>query len=484
MQLILDQQTGPSSRKPPRRTDWLAPSVVAGLVRVLDALTIAGSGLLADALLFDSGAIPVHALYSIVIAIVVGINLFQIADCYDFRYLSNLYQQSRRLVVAWPLVLVILLTLGFISDTLDDVSRAWVGLWLAFGLGGLFAVRVAVQAQIGAWHRAGRLTRNVVVIGAGEHGRRFVEHLRHGEQSVNLIGLFDDRRERVPDYVAGYPVLGTVDDLLIFARHHRIDQVVVALPWGAEARLLGWMKKLRNLPVEVRLCPDMIGFHLPHSGVSHIGGVPLLNVFEKPLAGWDWIVKAVEDRLLAGIILLAISPLMLIIAFGIKLTSPGPVFFKQKRYGFNNEVIEVYKFRSMYQGSAQGGLGVVQQATRGDPRITPIGGFLRRTSLDELPQFLNVFKGDMSIVGPRPHAVAHNEQYARLIDEYLARHKVKPGITGWAQVHGLRGETDTLEKMERRVQYDLYYIENWSFFLDMKIILTTFLVGFMHPNAY
>ena len=322
------------------------------------------------------------------------------------------------------------------------------------------------------------------MIGAGEHGRRFVEHLRHGEQSVNLIGLFDDRRERVPDYVAGYPVLGTVDDLLIFARHHRIDQVVVALPWGAEARLLGWMKKLRNLPVEVRLCPDMIGFHLPHSGVSHIGGVPLLNVFEKPLAGWDWIVKAVEDRLLAGIILLAISPLMLIIAFGIKLTSPGPVFFKQKRYGFNNEVIEVYKFRSMYQGSAQGGLGVVQQATRGDPRITPIGGFLRRTSLDELPQFLNVFKGDMSIVGPRPHAVAHNEQYARLIDEYLARHKVKPGITGWAQVHGLRGETDTLEKMERRVQYDLYYIENWSFFLDMKIILTTFLVGFMHPNAY
>ena len=484
MQLILDQQTAPAPSKPPRRADWLAPGVIAGLVRVLDAVVIAGAALVADALLLDGGAVPVHALYSIVIAIIVGINLFQIAECYDFRYLSNLYQQSRRLFVAWPLVLVILLTLGFLTDTLDDVSRAWVGLWFAFGLVGLFAVRVFVQAQIGAWHRAGRLTRNVVVIGAGEHGRRFVEHLRHGEQSVNLIGLFDDRRDRVPDYVAGYPVLGTVDDLLIFARHHRIDQVIVALPWGAESRLLGWMKKLRNLPVEVRLCPDMIGFHLPHSGISHIGGVPLLNVFEKPLAGWDLIVKAAEDRLLAGIILFLISPLMLMIALAIKLTSPGPILFKQKRYGFNNEVIEVYKFRSMYDGSAQSGLGAVQQAKRDDPRITSVGGFLRRTSLDELPQFLNVFRGDMSIVGPRPHAVAHNEQYARLIDEYLARHKVKPGITGWAQIHGLRGETDTLEKMERRVQYDLYYIENWTLSMDLKIIMTTLLVGFIHPNAY
>jgi exopolysaccharide biosynthesis polyprenyl glycosylphosphotransferase len=175
---------------------------------------------------------------------------------------------------------------------------------------------------------------------------------------------------------------------------------------------------------------------------------------------------------------------MLSIALGVKLSSPGPVFFRQKRYGFNNEIIEVFKFRSMYTDHAQAGLGTVEQARRTDPRITPFGAILRRTSLDELPQFLNVLRGEMSIVGPRPHAVAHNEQYAQLIDEYLARHRVKPGITGWAQVNGLRGETETLEKMERRVQFDLHYIENWSLALDLRIILMTLLVGFSHPNAY
>ncbi len=484
MQLTLDQNNGLIPPKPRRRADWLAPTVVAGLMRVVDVLVIAGTGLLAHGIRFHDWTPPATTFYSLVIASIVGLNLFQLAESYNFKYVSNLYEQARRLLVAWPLVIVTLLVLGFATQTLDDVSRAWVGLWLGLGFVGLFAARVSIQAQVGAWHRAGRLTRNVVVIGAGEHGRRFVDHLRHAERSVNLIGLFDDRRGRVPDYVAGYPVLGTIDDLLAFARHHPIDQVIVALPWGAEARLLSWMKKLRSLPVDVRLCPDMIGFHLPHSGVSHIGGVPLLNVFEKPLAGWDWIVKAAEDRLIASVILALIAPLMLTIALAIKLTSPGPVLFKQKRYGFNNEVIEVYKFRSMRVDTGQHGVGVVRQAQRRDPRVTPLGAILRRTSLDELPQFLNVLKGDMSIVGPRPHAVAHNEQYARLIDEYLARHKVKPGITGWAQVNGLRGETETLDKMERRVQYDLFYIENWSLFLDLKIVLRTLLVGFSDPNAY
>jgi Undecaprenyl-phosphate glucose phosphotransferase len=213
--------------------------------------------------------------------------------------------------------------------------------------------------------------------------------------------------------------------------------------------------------------------------------VPLLNVFEKPLSGWDSVVKTVEDRVLAGLVLLLIAPLMLAIATAIKATSKGPVLFRQKRYGFNNEVIEVYKFRSMHLDDCDAGGGpVLAQATRGDARITPLGRLLRRTSLDELPQFFNVLKGDMSIVGPRPHAVAHNEQYARLIDEYLARHRVRPGITGWAQVNGLRGETTTVAKMEARVQHDLFYIENWSLGFDLRIILMTLLVGFTDPNAY
>ena len=345
------------------------------------------------------------------------------------------------------------------------------------------ASRIAVRWRLQVWQREGRLTRNVVVIGAGEHGRRFVEHLQKTDRSINLIGLFDDRKDRIPDYIAGYPVLGTLDDLMLFAREKRVDQVVVALPWGAEGRLFSWMRKLKNLPVEIRLCPDVIGLRIPDLGISQLGGVPLINISEKPLAGWNWIVKAIEDRVLAALILILILPVMAAVAVAIKATSRGPVLFRQKRYGFNNEIIEVFKFRSMYVDQGQNG-PVVDQATRHDPRITRVGRFIRRTSLDELPQFLNVLAGDMSIVGPRPHAVAHNEQYARLIDEYLARHKVRPGITGWAQVNGLRGETDTLAKMEARVQYDLYYIENWSLLFDLKIILATALVGFTDPNAY
>jgi len=483
VQLTLDHKEPIVARRKPRRSDWLNPSVVLGLARLGDALVILLAGLLAH-LVQDEAAFTAFTGYSLALAVLLAVNAFQLAGIYNFAHLPVMFEQARRLVLTWPAIVAGMLTLGFATQSLDEVSRSWVGLWLVFGFAGLIAVRIGLKAQIRAWNRAGRLTKNVVVIGAGEHGRRFIEHLRRSDRSINLLGLFDDRRDRVPDYVSGYPVLGTIDDLLVFARENPVDQVVVALPWGAEQRLLQWMKKLRNLPVDVRLCPDMIGFHLPHRGISHLAGVPLLNVFEKPLAGWDWIVKAIEDRVLAALILLMIAPVMLAIAVAVKLTSKGPVLFRQKRYGFNNEVIEVFKFRSMYVGDCDSGQGSVRQATRWDSRITPVGRILRRTSLDELPQFLNVLKGDMSIVGPRPHAVAHNEQYARLIDEYLARHRVKPGITGWAQVNGLRGETDTLEKMERRVQCDLFYIENWSLMFDLRIILMTLSVGFSNPNAY
>jgi Undecaprenyl-phosphate glucose phosphotransferase len=208
----------------------------------------------------------------------------------------------------------------------------------------------------------------------------------------------------------------------------------------------------------------------------------MLNVFEKPLAGWNYIVKSMEDRVLAAAILVVILPVLLVLCALIKLDSRGPVLFRQKRYGLNGEVIEVFKFRTMYVDHCEDQL--VVQATRDDPRATRIGRILRRTSLDELPQFINVLMGTMSIVGPRPHAVAHDEQYARLIEDYPARQRVKPGITGWAQVNGLRGETETLEKMEQRVRYDLYYIDNWSLLLDLRIILRTALIASRDSFAY
>jgi putative colanic acid biosynthesis UDP-glucose lipid carrier transferase len=218
--------------------------------------------------------------------------------------------------------------------------------------------------------------------------------------------------------------------------------------------------------------------------VTLVNGVPLLDLLQKPFSRWGYLVKALEDYVLGTLLLIPAAPLMLMIAIVVRLDSPGPVLFRQERYGFNNRTIEILKFRTMRAERDDEGQGQALQARRGDPRLTRVGRWLRRTSLDELPQLLNVLRGDMSIVGPRPHMVAHNEQYANLIDTYLGRHRVKPGITGWAQVNGLRGETDTLAKMEGRIQHDLYYIENWSLGFDLQILARTLLVGFVHRNAY
>jgi putative colanic acid biosynthesis UDP-glucose lipid carrier transferase len=271
--------------------------------------------------------------------------------------------------------------------------------------------------------------------------------------------------------------------------------VIIALPWSAESRLVAIMNKIRQVPVDLQLAPERVGFHLFGRQFTNLAGLPMLTVFERPLSGWNYLIKTFEDRLLALIILTLISPLMIFIAIAIKIGSPGPILFRQKRFGFNNNVITVWKFRTMYHQDADnavqdsGDLGdeiddVVPQASRDDVRVTKLGRFLRRSSLDELPQFFNVLQGSMSIVGPRPHAVAHNTQFAQSVTQYYARHRVKPGITGWAQIHGYRGQTDTKDKLEMRVKYDLYYIDNWSLLLDLKIILTTIFVGFTHENAY
>ena len=243
------------------------------------------------------------------------------------------------------------------------------------------------------------------------------------------------------------------------------------------------LRELRDLPVDVSLCP--VVFEPPSlicRGVTLIEGVPLLDLLQKPFSRWGYFMKAVEDYVLAAALLIPAAPLMLAIAIAIRLDSPGPIIFRQKRYGFNNGTIDVFKFRTMR--ADQDEHERVIQARRHDPRLTQVGRWLRKTSLDELPQLFNVLRGEMSIVGPRPHMVEHNEQYAALIEAYLARHRVKPGITGWAQVNGWRGETDTVDKMEWRIRHDLYYIENWSLGFDLRILGRTMLVGFIHRNAY
>ncbi len=470
------------------RRDWLLPGVVVGMLRLSDALIVILASLVAYITRFrDFDDLGTFQVYGCVIAVLLTINVFQLAGLYNFNKLTDLYAQTPRVLGCWALVMIGMLALGFLAKIpLVASSRLWVGLWFSYGFVGLFAARILLRHQIGRWQQAGRLARNVAIVGTGPHGKRLIEHMvANRSQAERIVGVFTDLKRDADSIssLAGHPVLGGVDDLVETARRSQIDQVIVALPCSAEQRILDLMKTLRSLPIDVRICTDMIGFHLPDRSVSHVGGVPMLNVFEKPLTGWGLILKGIEDRVLAGFILLLISPLLLVISALIKLDSRGPVLFRQKRYGFNNEVIEVLKFRSMYTDRCSADHHV-PQATKHDPRITRIGRFLRRTSLDELPQFVNVVSGNMSIVGPRPHAVAHNEQYADVIDEYLARHRVKPGITGWAQVNGLRGETETLEKMEQRVRYDLYYIDNWSLLFDLRIIFRTLFVGFSDPNAY
>jgi Undecaprenyl-phosphate glucose phosphotransferase len=464
----------------------ISEQVVVGALRAADVIVVVGTGLLAYAARFsileDLGPVEIYAL---VIAGLLVANVFQFAGVYGPGLFESVLSRFDRVLAAWTFIVLFMITLGFAAKSTYEVSRLWVGLWAFFGSAGLFAVRLLFRHEVRHWQRGGWLTRKVVLVGAGEHGRRLAEHLRRvADPSVRIVGVFDDRKGRAPAHVAGHRVRGGLDDLLRFVREHPVDEVVVALPCADENQLMTWMKRLRDLPVHVRLCPDMIGFHLVHRGVTHLGGVPLLNVFERPLPGWNHIIKVLEDRLLAALILALVSPVMLVVALGVRLDSPGPALFRQRRYGFNNRVIEVFKFRTMHNAVAETGLGPVVQARRGDPRVTRVGRFLRRTSLDELPQLINVLRGEMSLVGPRPHPVALNEQYANLIDAYLGRHRVKPGITGWAQINGLRGETETLDKMEQRVRYDLYYIENWSLGFDLRILARTLLVAIGDSNAY
>lgn len=465
----------------------MSETVVTGTVRALDSVAVLGSAGFAYFLYLSvRGGSPEQYLAVAGLAVLLQVNLFQFSSLYRFDLLSGLLYQIGRLTVAWSALFFLLLAIAFLTKTSDQYSRGWALIWYSSGLIALVALRVGLYLRIRRWASEGRLTRNIAIIGIGEQGQRLLQYL--GEQrnaDIRIVGLFDDRTVqggRAPETLEGYAVVGSVDDLVGFARNNRIDQVVIALPWSAEDRLLEIMRKLRTLPVDVQLCVDLVGYHLSASTFGRIGSVPAINVFQKPLSDWKLLIKDVEDRVLGMMILLFIAPLLAIIAVLIKLDSPGPVFFRQTRYGFNNQEIDVWKFRTMWQDAEKD--ETVPQAKRDDPRVTRFGRFLRRSSLDELPQIFNVLRGEMSLVGPRPHAVLHNEQFAQIIDEYAARHRVKPGITGWAQVNGWRGETDTVHKMQKRVEHDMHYIDNWSVGFDLKILAMTPFVLLRGNNAY
>lgn len=457
--------------------------VISGLLRVGDLVAIIFAALLAHIVRFGNLDLAADYALAIIIACVLAGQVFHYLQLYRFGELSRFMFQAPKIFLGWSIAIVLLLTLGFVTKTSEDYSRIWVFLFYVFGFGSLSILRFAVKEQIAHWQARGRLLPKVAVIGAGEHGERLVHHmLARGAKSVKLVGVFDDRRTRVPANIEGFPVRGNIDDLLALAREKKVDQILIALPWSAESRILEVLRKLRTVPVDVRLSPERVVYRFPSHGFSDLSGVSLLNVFERPLSNWNHLVKETEDRVFAALILVFISPLMIVIAVLIKLDSRGPVLFHQKRLGFNKEVFTVYKFRTMHPDTTNH--AAVAQARRNDSRVTRVGKWLRRTSLDELPQFFNVLQGSMSVVGPRPHAVVHDEEFATIMDDYMARHNVKPGITGWAQINGFRGEIMDEADLMLRVQHDLHYIENWSLWLDVKIIILTVFKGFVHEKAY
>ena len=370
---------------------------------------------------------------------------------------------------------------------LPTLSPATGTVWLASAIALMIASRFALARVLEDLTETGRLVRRTVIVGGGPDAEHLIATLEKGNhRELAILGVFDDRGdERSAESVAGHPKLGAIDQLPAFSRTAGVDLVIVTVPMAAEQRLMQILKILFALPVDIRISALNSKLRLSSSAYSYIGRVPMLALMDRPLTDWDRVIKNIEDRVLGTLLFLLAAPVMALVAIAIRLDSKGPVLFKQRRYGFDNELIEVLKFRSMYTDMSDASASKL--VTRDDPRVTPVGRFIRKTSLDELPQLLNVIKGDMSLVGPRPHATeakACSDLYQTVVGEYFARHRVKPGVTGWAQINGWRGETDTHEKIQRRVEADLYYIDNWSLLLDLYIIAATPFALLSGKNAY
>ena len=454
------------------------------VVATSDALAILVAG--AVAMRWDSSGADWHLEGLVVLlGMLLGLNLLRLAGAHRFAPLGDLGSSMGRTLLGWLMTLGALLVATFVIEPINSADGPWIAVWFSCGVALLVTSRVVLHHQIKRWSRAGRIGEIVAVVGAGPLAQRLLRSLNASPGGLRIFGVYDHQASALPTRCMGYPILGSIETLVNDVREHGIDTVIVALPFDAEHLVVDTLNKLSLLPVDVRLCPGALTLRLGTVQASHVGGLTFLNVIDRPLRDRTWILKSIEDRILALLIVTLISPLMMAIALLIKLDSPGPVLFRQKRYGFNNQLIEILKFRTMYHELSDAKAERLTQ--RDDPRITRLGAFLRRTSLDELPQFLNVLRGDMSIVGPRPHALsakAGTLLYPEAVKHYDARHRMKPGITGWAQVNGWRGETETLEQIRKRVEHDLYYIEHWSLALDLRIILRTVLGGFTGRNAF
>ncbi|MDG4877778.1 undecaprenyl-phosphate glucose phosphotransferase [Mesorhizobium sp. WSM4935] len=470
------------------RRDTMSPIMVSGVLRMVEFAVLFLSGL--GVYFYYVGFFNYLAWqYPLAIAATsfLAVVLLDVTDSYQIAALMRPLANFGRVLLVWAGSFALMALTAFAIKASEDYSRLLFGTWFVVGFVMIFGLRLVMSRLIRRWARDGRMERRALIVGGGKAAEQLIRSVeKQPYNDIRICGIFDDRNDkRSPPIVAGYPKLGTISELIEFARIARIDMLIVSLPLTAESRVLQLLKKLWVLPVDIRLSAHSNALQFRPRAYSYIGSVPMLDIFDKPINDWDSVAKRAFDIVFSLVGIILFSPVMLATAIAIKLDSKGPVLFKQKRHGFNNEIIEVYKFRSMYADRSDP--TAKQTVTKNDPRVTRVGRFIRKTSIDELPQFFNSLLGSLSLVGPRPHAIAaqsHNLLYNEVVDGYFARHKVKPGVTGWAQINGWRGEMDTNEKIRMRTEYDLYYIENWSMLFDLRILFLTPIRLLNTENAY
>ena len=457
------------------------------LLKGADALVFFGGGLVAtiQSVVRSDAATPSAAGFFTVFLGFLCLFLLRSFGLYEFRNLAN---AMLAIAKSWITTAAVGIILYEYSSWIDlGLTNGWIKIWL--GLTAVYFVlsRTFIQIWIRPIVKLGHERQRIAIVGGGKAAEEAITTLEHSKKlDIEIIGLFDDRFDnRSPESVRKHKKIGKMDDLADYARNNRVDLIIVAIPLSAEQRLLHILKRLWQLPVDIRVSGQAAALKLSPRAYTYLGDLPLLSLFDRPLNGWDQFMKDTLDRAIALAAIVALAPVMLIVALAVRLESKGPIIFRQKRFGFNNELVQVFKFRSMY--TDMNDASASKLVTRGDLRVTKVGRIIRKSSLDELPQLFNVLQGQLSLVGPRPHATqakAAGTLYDEVIDGYFARHKVKPGITGWAQINGWRGETDTHEKLEQRVKHDLDYIDRWSLGLDLYILAKTPMALLKSKNAY
>lgn len=459
---------------PPRQFLQGHPLTGSAVLQAVIVPAVAIATLLLWAVAFDQALTGPYLIFSIIV--------FSVTFPGRLALSGSITKLALGILSKWLLIVALLVLLGWTTRTFDLFDQRVIFAWAVSVPVALLAVQFLLPVALPRVMAAEGVQRIAVIAGGGQLGQQLAARIESNPAlGIRVAGYFEDRHTPRGTPVAKTEILGLIDQLPAYVKSHRVDQIYITLPMASQPRILKLLDELRDTTASIYFAPDILLSDLIQARLDTVGGMPVVAVCETPFYGINGLLKRASDLVLASVILTLIAPLMLAIALVIKLQSPGPAIFKQRRYGLDGQEIVVYKFRSMKV--AEDG-NVIRQATRNDSRVTPFGAFLRRSSLDELPQFLNVLQGRMSIVGPRPHAVAHNEMYRKLINGYMVRHKVRPGITGWAQVSGHRGETDTLEKMQKRIEFDLAYLRNWSLLWDLEIVFKTLFVVFKKQNAY